>query len=176
MSMFTSLSVAQEPATTAEVLRKTDKFSFGLGVGLDYGGLGCNLLYYPASKIGLFAGAGYPLAGFGFNAGAKIRFLSEKSKSGFTPYGLLMYGYNAAIAVQNANQFNKLFYGATLGIGFEFLPRVQKNGYWTFALLVPIRSSEVDEYIDHLEKQHGVEFKNGLFPVALTLGYRWMIQ
>lgn len=169
-------SMAQEASTKQEVLRKTDQLSFGLGIGLDYGGLGCNFLYYPAKSIGLFAGAGYPLAGFGFNAGLKIRIVPEKSKSGFVPYGLIMYGYNAAIAVQNASRFNKLFYGPTVGLGFEFLPRQSRSGFWTFALLVPVRSAEVDKYMDDLEENHGVQFDNRLFPVGFSLGYRWLIR
>ncbi len=36
-----------------------DVVAIGLGVGLDYGGIGVNLTVYPQKNIGLFAGIGY---------------------------------------------------------------------------------------------------------------------
>ena len=33
-----------------------DMFSAGLGLGMDYGGFGANVLFYPQENIGLFAG------------------------------------------------------------------------------------------------------------------------
>jgi hypothetical protein len=155
---------------------KIDILSFGIGGGLDYGGFGGNVLYYPAKQVGLFGGMGYALAGFGFNAGLKFRYIPKKPTSRVDPFGLVMYGYNAAIAVSNASQHNKLFYGPTLGIGIDLRGKPLKRGYWSFALLVPIRKAAVNEYMDELENNYGVEFQYGLFPVGGSIGYRFIIR
>ena len=153
-----------------------DIFSLGVGGGLDYGGFGGNLLFYPYNKFGLFAGAGYAIAGVGYNVGFKVRLVKEQKFSKINMYFQGMYGYNAAIAVEGATYLNKLFYGPSFGLGADFQSRPVSKGYWSFALLVPIRSAEVNEYIDDLKTNHGVEFKNGLFPVGFSIGYRFIMS
>lgn len=153
-----------------------DKVSLGAGLGMDFGGLGVNLLVYPQRNIGLFAGVGYAFAGTGYNIGAKIRFVSENTRSKVAFYGLAMYGYNAAISVTNATEYNKLFYGPTLGFGFDYKSHPSKRGYWTFAILLPIRGSKVDDYMNDLKDNHGVEFKNELMPIGITMGYRIILN
>ena len=123
--------------------RQTDKLSVGLGAGLDFGGFGGNIIYYPIRNVGLFGGVGYALAGAGYNVGLKYRYIPEKPTSKIDPYAMVMYGYNAAIAVLNASQYNKLFFGPTLGVGIDFHRKSLNRGYWSFALLVPIRNSEI---------------------------------
>jgi hypothetical protein len=158
------------------VTKEIDKTTLGMGVGLDFGGFGANFLIYPVRNFGLFAGAGYALAGFGSNAGAKIRLISDKPESKLSPYAIAMYGYNAAIAVSNAKEYNKLFYGPSIGIGLDYRSRPEKKGYWSIALLLPFRSSEVDTYMDDLKQNHGVTFSNGLFPVGVSFGYRFILN
>lgn len=153
-----------------------DKFSLGLGLGMDYGGIGGSLLVYPQRNIGLFCGVGYAFAGAGYNVGAKFRIVSEQSTSAVTPYLLAMYGYNAAIAVKDGEEFNKLFYGVTFGAGIDYRSSRSSSGYWTFALLIPIRSSDVQPYIDDLKNFHGVEFKNDLLPIGISVGYRFILN
>ncbi|MCU0377385.1 MAG: hypothetical protein MUC78_03920 [Bacteroidales bacterium] len=170
---FTVAMHAQEIAPAPMVY---DKVNLGIGGGLDYGGFGADLMFYPHQSVGLFAGAGYAIAGFGFNAGVKYRFIPKKQPSGIAPYAMAMYGYNAAIAVADASQFNKLFYGPTFGAGLDFGLRPGKRGYWSVALLVPIRSSEAKEYVEDLEENEGVEFSIGLLPVAFSIGYRFILR
>jgi len=81
-----------------------------------------------------------------------------------------MYGYNAAIAVTNSSNYDKLFYGPTLGIELDF-HSTRRSSYWSLALMVPIRSSSVNSYIDDLKKQHGITFKNDLLPIGISIGY-----
>jgi hypothetical protein len=153
-----------------------DHTSISIGVGMDHGGFGGKFLVYPQNNFGLFVGAGYAIAGFGINCGFKVRLINEKKQSKISPYLIGMYGYNAAIAVTNADQYNKLFYGPTFGIGLDFRPNPESIGYWSFALLLPIRSSEVNNYIDDLKNNHGVEFKNGLVPIGISFGYRFILN
>jgi hypothetical protein len=156
--------------------RQIDKVSIGIGAGLDYGGCGGNVIYYPIKNVGLFGGVGYALAGAGYNVGVKYRYIPDKPNSKIDPFGMIMYGYNAAIAVLNASEYNKLFFGPTLGIGIDFHRKPMNKGYWSFALLIPIRSSAVNEYMDDLENNHGAEFQNRLFPVGITVGYKFIIH
>lgn len=148
-----------------------DKLSIGAGVGIDYGGFGGNLLVYPQKNIGFFVGVGYALAGVGSNVGIKIRHIKTISK--IRPFLTAMHGYNAAIAVSDAKSYNKLFYGTTIGLGIDTRPRKENNRYFSFGLLVPIRGSNIDEYLNYLKSQ-GVTFKNALSPVAISIGYRFM--
>lgn len=163
------LSIAQESPSY-------DKLTIGVGGGLDYGGLGGNVSFYPTRSVGFFAGAGYAFAGLGLNGGVKLRILPKNPEKKVIPFGLLMYGYNAAIVVSNDSQYDKMFYGASAGLGIDFRPKPVGKGYWSFALLLPFRSSEVDDYIDDLKNNHGVEFKNNLFPVGFSIGYKFIIN
>jgi hypothetical protein len=86
-----------------------------------------------------------------------------------------MYGYNAAIAVFNATEYNRFFYGPSFGIGIDFPKRFVRNGYWSIALLVPIRGPEAKDYINDLEENHGVDFTIGLLPVAFSFGYKFLL-
>jgi hypothetical protein len=172
--LFISISVQSQNSTNETYMH--DKLSFGLGAGLDFGGFGGNLLFYPQKNVGLFAGAGYAIAGFGYNFGAKIRFVKEDQQPKIAPYITAMYGYNAAIAVTNATDFNKLFYGPSFGAGVDFKSKPEAKGYWTMGLLIPLRSADVDDYMDDLEDNHGVEFKSGLLPIAISVGYRFVIN
>ncbi len=153
-----------------------DIASLGLGMGLDYGGFGGNLQLNLHPSLGLFLGGGYALAGFGYNAGFRLNFSSRVRFKPVTPYLTAMYGYNTAIKVENAENFNKLFYGPTVGFGIDYKARPGKSGYWSFALLIPIRSGEVDEYIDNLKNNYGVEFKNELLPFGISVGYRFILN
>jgi len=149
-----------------------DVAAFGLGMGLDYGGLaGAKILVYPQKNFGLFFGGGYALVGFGYNTGVKIRLSTSTT---VRPFLTGMYGYNAVIQVTNATQFNKIFYGTTFGGGIDIKPG-GSNGYWSFGLLIPVRGPEVDAYINYLQTQ-GVVTKNSLSPVGISAGYHFIIN
>jgi hypothetical protein len=152
-----------------------DKVSIGLGFGLDHGGIGGNVIFYPAPKIGLFAGLGYPLAGVGYNVGVKFRLLTKKP-SKVTAYLLGMYGYNTSIYVQDSKEYNKLFFGPSFGAGIDTHYNPMKVGYWSFALLIPVRGSDVDAYMDDLTNNHNIEFKNSLPPITFSVGYKFVIK
>lgn len=175
LSFFiTTISLhAQDIAPTT---KQIDKITLGIGLGQDYGGIGVNALYYPITQLGVFGGVGYAFAGVGYNVGGKFRFISKTRTTKVDPYILAMYGYNAAIAVKNATQYNKIFNGPTFGVGLDFQSKAINKGYWTLALLVPIRGSEVDQYMDDLEKNHGIEFKNKLLPIGFSIGYRFKLD
>jgi hypothetical protein len=153
-----------------------DNFNIGFGYGLDYGGIGGNLTVYPQKNIGLFVGGGYALAGFGYNAGIKLRLLPNHGTSKVRPYLEGMYGYNAAIVVVNNTQYNRLFYGPSVGAGLDIGSLAKNKGYLSIAILVPIRSPDANNYIDDLRTNYGVSFANNLLPIAFSIGYRVAID
>lgn len=160
--------------TLTAPFNKPDKFSFGFGIGLDNGGIGVSLLYYAQKNIGIFAGAGYAMIGPGLNAGLKFRLIGKEVNSRINPYFMGMYGYNAVVYIENESEYDKMYYGPTIGAGFDFRFNILKNNYLSIGLLLPIRSSEVETYMDELEAL-GAEFKNGLSPIALSLSLRFGI-
>jgi hypothetical protein len=170
------LTIQSNAQDSISIPIRIDVTTIGIGGGLDYGGFGGNILICPTKNVGFFAGAGYAFAGFGINAGVKFRFVPNKPTTRYSPFALIMYGYNAAIAVTNATQYSKIFYGPSIGVGFDYRSNLQAKGYWSVALLLPIRSSEVDDYIDDLKTNHNVEFKNGLIPIGISFGYRFIIN
>jgi len=151
-----------------------DKIAIGLEMGLDYGGLGYNLLVYPYPKMGLFCGTGYALAGIGFNAGAKLRLVSDWQTSKIVPYILGMYGYNAAIYYEDLSEYNKLFYGWTVGLGVDLCPP-KKDSYWSFSFLIPLRSQAVSAYTDDVQRNHGKTL-DYFFPFTLSISNRLIIK
>lgn len=139
-----------------------DKLSFGIGGGIDQGGIGCNLLVYPHKNIGLFVAAGSPLAGIGTNVGTKIRFLNKDVAKKRNCFLLAMYGYNAAIIGSGVNE---IFYGLSLGIGYDLRVSPEKNGYWSFAAIVPFRKKEAFENINSFD----------YLPVTFSISYKFMM-
>jgi len=141
----------------------------GPGLGLDYGGIGINVMAMPSPYVGLFVGAGYNFVKLGFNGGARIYLTRPSARA--RPYFSGMYGYYAAIHVADAEQYDKVFYGATFGFGVDIMNRRNERNYWTLALHVPLRGTEVDDYMASLKPQ-GIEFKGNLLPVTFTVGFR----
>ncbi|MBN8850599.1 MAG: hypothetical protein BGO55_31195 [Sphingobacteriales bacterium 50-39] len=153
-----------------------DKLNLGIGFGFDYGGIGGNLTVYPQKNIGLFVGGGYAFAGFGYNAGIKCRLLPAKPSSQFTPFFMAMYGYNAAVHVSNASQYDKMYYGPTFGIGFDLGSHEQGKGQFSLAFFVPIRSTNPNDYIDYLKNTYGITFKNKILPIGFSVGYKFNLD
>ncbi len=152
-----------------------DRASLGVGLGLDYGGIGLNFTFFPQENIGLFAAYGYAMVGLSFNAGAKYRYIPNKTAT-VLPYAIAMYGYNTAIKVKNGESYNKLYYGATVGVGLEFHSKSISRGYWTVAMLVPIRDSDAEQYIDKLKSNPNIEVKNEPWPVVFSVGYKLILD
>jgi hypothetical protein len=87
-----------------------------------------------------------------------------------------MYGYNAAVAVANAQEYNKLFYGPSIGAGLDIGRLVKNKGYLSLAILIPIRSPDVDNYINELQNNYGVSFNNNLLPITFSIGYKFVFN
>jgi hypothetical protein len=152
-----------------------DRISAGLGLGLDYGGLGANILLYPHRNVGVFFGFGYNFVKTGVNSGVKARIIVGSSSNYIGLSALAMYGYNAAIGVSNRPDLNKVFYGFSLGIGIDYRPWGGTDDYAFTGIYFPARKPEVQEYVDNL-KSSGVQFDRKLSPVLIAIGYRITIR
>jgi hypothetical protein len=82
-----------------------------------------------------------------------------------------MYGFNSTVIVFDDPSYNKMFYGATLGFGFDFGPKFDQNGYWSCGILFPMRSEDVNNYIQTLQNE-AVELNSQLPPLTISLAYR----
>jgi hypothetical protein len=153
-----------------------DRTSFGLGLGLNYGFIGGSYMFCPQKNIGLFLSGGYVLVGFGYNAGIKLRLEKKMNTTILIPTLTAMYGYNAVIKGKDNSDFDKIFYGPSIGIGLDAHFKRKNAGYWSFDLFFPIRGSEVEDYMTDLENNHGATFDNELFPITISIGHRFIIN
>lgn len=157
-------------------LPQSDVVSLGLGIGLDHGGIGANLTIYPQQNIGVFGGIGYAGVGMGYNGGVKARIFFNREKPDASLFVMGMYGYNTVYKIRNGGSYNKMFFGPTIGMGIETPLRPHRTGYWSFALLVPIRSAEALNYRDYLKSSAFITIEQDLLPVAFSIGYRFAAQ
>jgi hypothetical protein len=79
---------------------------------------------------------------------------------------MAMYGYNAVVYGGSDKSENQIFYGPSLGLGIDLHKRRNSLGYWSFALIVPLRSSEAVEWAH----SHGDAFT----PIDISFGYKFM--
>lgn len=145
------------------------KNNIGLGAGLDYGGFGIRYTYMPAPKVGVFGSLGYILVGPGYNFGANYKFSPDRR---VTPYLTGMYGYNAAIKIVGASQWDKIYYGPSFGFGVEVKRRNKTKNFWNFALLVPVRSAEYKSDMDVLLNNPDIEISE-LLPITFSIGFHF---
>jgi hypothetical protein len=148
----------------------------GLGVGINYGGLmGVQMQYVVAKHLGIFGSAGYYIVGFGWQVGA-IGYLTPKVPSKpFRGYGTLMYGTNAAIYVEGTNNYNKIYYGLSIGGGFEMRFGSSKRNGINIDLFYPIRSNEFETDLTALKNNSSIEITEPL-PITFSVGYHYEIR
>jgi hypothetical protein len=154
-----------------------DIVSVGVGGGYEFGGLGGNIIYYPTRGLGVFFGAGYTLIGFGYNAGVKIRIVTDESADKFMPYIIAMYGYNATINYPSFPQRNMTFYGLSVGAGMDYRPGNSQFGYLSATIYVPIRSTGVKDYINNEGYFYGIPYASSrIFPLSASIGYKFIFK
>lgn len=154
-----------------------DTTSLGFGFGVDYGGTGGSILFYPLRNLGLFGGVGYTPAGIGYNGGIKFRIATKKHSSRLVPFLTAMYGTNAAVVIENGEKYNKLFNGPTFGFGTDLKRKPTKHSFFTLAILFPIYDSNaIDEYIRQIRTLHSLQLKKSLEDVLFSVGFRFILK
>jgi hypothetical protein len=163
--------VAQESMPDNKKKEKYNQAYFGLGAGLDYGGIGLKAEFLPAKWLGIFAGGGYNLLDPAYNAGLSFKMLPGRKVQ---PVLTAMYGYNAVIKFKGRRELSKTYYGATVGVGCEVKYGTNSNKL-SFALLVPFRSSAFHSRYKEL-KDRGHKFDPDILPIAFSLGCNFAIN
>jgi hypothetical protein len=161
----------QEPAEKYKLEDEYARVTFGLGIGLDFGGFGSRLTISPTKSVGLFAGFGYNLVGIGFNGGVRFRLAPAKRVN---PTLLAMYGYNGVIKVFGMDQYDKSYNGLSIGGGIQ-LNSKRRTSYWSFELLVPFRSQKFYDDFDVVDRNPSIDISPPL-PVALSVGYHFSLD
>lgn len=142
----------------------------GFGVGLDYGGIGARIVVFTSNHIDFFGAIGYNLDGPGFNGGLSCRFTPGQR---YVPYFSAMYGYNAVILVDALEEFNRTYYGPSVGFGLEMHQARRKKNYFNLEVLVPFRSSEFNDDWDFLENDPRIDVTSAAWPVVISVGYHF---
>jgi hypothetical protein len=167
LPLFVSVILkAQDPEQESKM-----EFDIGLGLGIDYGGIGIRGTFKPIQQLGLFAAGGYNLNSIGFNAGAQWHFV-QKNRHNFFLTG--MYGYNAVIIVSGDINDKATYYGFSAGVGYQLTTKKSNLNFWNFELLVPIRNSNYKDDLDAL-KTIGVDMREP-FPFVISIGHHFKIQ
>lgn len=132
----------------------------GVGLGLDYGGIGMKLTLAATSTLSVFGGLGYNLHKIGYNAGLELNFSPKQRTTGFLS---AMYGYNAVL-LQQSGSFgsSETFYGPSFGLGVKSRARYSED-FFSFQLIYPIRDSE---FINAPKAEKP-------WPVLFSLGYHF---
>jgi hypothetical protein len=151
----------EEPETDEE-----SKVNIGFGLGLGYGGIGMPFSVLPLQPLGLFIAGGYNLDGFAYNVGADIRLLPGKK---VVPTLLAMYGYNSVIVVQGAPEYNKTYYGPSVGGGVE-IHSINGQNFFTVELIAPARPREFKDDLESMKSIPNIEITSP-WPVTFSFGY-----
>lgn len=146
---------------------------FGLGFGLDHGGLGIKAQYLPIPQLALLVGLGYNLVEPAYNGGIAIK-LAPGAK--VNPYVQAMYGVNGGIKVQSpwGTVHEKNYMGLTAGAGVDI--RTGNSGnMFSLAVLAPFRNEEFKADYDRFNDE-GTNFNVKLLPVTVSLGFNFNIK
>ncbi|HZB14719.1 MAG TPA: hypothetical protein VE467_16890 [Chryseolinea sp.] len=171
LTIFSSSSFAQN-YTRYDIPEPESKVNIGLGIGIDYGGIGGRITFLPVKRLALFAAAGYALVGFGYNIGAQLRIIPDKK---ICPTFGVMYGYNGVIMVQNASMYDKIYYGTSLSGGME-IHFGGKPNYMNVSLIVPFRSQAFYDDWDRIKQNSSISIQSDPLPVAFSIGYHFALK
>lgn len=142
--------------------------AIGIGLGLEYGGLGGCFSYAAHENIQLLLGAGYAVAGVGWNAGVQARLVPGRAR----PYVAGIYGTNGFIMVEGADWLNGTYLGPSVGAGFEMRNR-RSHKFWRFGFWIPVRSQAFEDDMEALRNNPLIEVRQEPANVLVSVGFFW---
>ncbi len=143
----------------------------GMGLGMDYGGLGFNAEFVPIKYLGIFAAGGYNFNGLGFNGGVSFKALPDCK---ITPTVIGMYGYNAVIVVAGATKYNKTYFGPSVGIGGE-LKVGRRDNKLKAAIFYPFRNSTFEKDYDAVKADPSIQMNGEMLPITYSIGFHFAL-
>ncbi len=135
------------------------KVYLGVGVGLDYGGLGAKLEVLPVKYVGVFGGA--------------VKILPDKKVS---PNLMIMYGYNAVFKGTDfySKQYNMTSYGVTAGVNLDI--KLGRKGHkLSTGLFIPFRSEKFKDNYDAAKNDPNIAISSELLPFTLGVGFNFAL-
>ncbi len=156
---------------TTDMQSKENKLYFGMGFGLDYGGLGVKFELLPVKHVGLFFGGGYNFYELGWNVGGTIKLTPDKKASlNF----IIMYGYNGVTVVKGASQYDMVSYGATVGANVDI--KVGKKGNkFSIGFLIPFHSAEFEDNYDRIKNDPSITMVTESLPILASFGFNFAL-
>ncbi|MBN1949793.1 MAG: hypothetical protein JW801_01230 [Bacteroidales bacterium] len=147
--------------------QKYQPVSIGVGKGLNYGGMGVSVGFAPVKRFEMFALAGHNGIEYAYGGGANVYLLMTKKRK-YRPNLKAFYGYTTFIDEESVVDYNKTYYGFTVGIGNEF--RFGKNKHYglDFDILFPLKSDEYKSAVSALRNDPVTLFSENFPPVTLS--------
>jgi len=146
---------------------------FGIGFGIDYGGLGARAGFYPIKYLGLFGSVGIMGGGMGWQLGIVGYILPRSNKKAVRPYVQVLYGINAATNIQGGSEYNGTFAGPSVGAGLELrFGKKRKHGF-NFDVNYPFRSEKYEERIEAIKSDPHLGSLTEPWVILFSLGYHW---
>lgn len=159
-------------ASVADSTKQGVSHDIGIGFGLPYGGIGGRYVFNPLEAISLTAGVGYNLLNVGYNIGVMGNLpVSDNLQL----YLLGMFGTNAVIIVEGADNENGSYTGFSFATGVKLFPKRNSSRYWDFGLIIPIRSSSFKDDWDYIKDSGIFDIKSDPWPVLITVGYNFRL-
>lgn len=168
--LFLQIAYAQDDVQETHLSSQKGETTFGLGLGLPYGGIGLRLGTNIIDHLNLFGGLGYQISGVGYNIGLRKDF---KSSNMAQFYLTAMYGTNAAIKVKGLPSYDKVYSGASFGLGVKINSRSKEGNYWDLGLLLPLRSSRYLDDEKAVRTDPRITGFTAPWPVLIVVGYNF---
>lgn len=177
--LFTSSLVAQNDSIPVRdekvhqpVTDLVHRLDFGLGLGIDYGGLlGIQAGIAPVKRLTLFGAIGYYMFQAGWNVGIKGLLFPKTATHTFRPFLKAAYGSNSVITAEGTDEYDKVYHGFTVGLGMELrFGKKKKNGF-DIDLNVPLRTGDFWADFNKMKNDPNLEVLQGPIPVAFSIGF-----
>ena len=150
----------------------THSFDFGVGFGLDYGGLlGFQFGIAPVKYVTFFGAVGYYMFQMGWNLGVKALLFPKTTQYPVRPFLKAMYGCNSVIAADGTSEYDKVYKGFSLGVGFEFRFGKKKMNGIDLDLNIPLRTGDFWYDYNTMKNDPRMEVTQEPIPVAFSIGY-----
>lgn len=156
----------------ADSTKNSVSHHLGVGFGLPYGGIGGRYVFSPLDAVSFTAGLGYNFLNVGYNIGVMGN-LPVSDNLQLYLFG--MFGTNAVIIVEGADNENGSYTGISIASGVKLFSRRNSSRYWDLGLVIPFRSSTFKDDWDFIKDSGMFEIKNDPWPVLFTVGYNFKL-
>lgn len=152
--------------------QENNQIYLGLGLGLDYGGIGAKIEYLPIKNVGVFGSLGYNFLNVGWNVGATYKIMPDKKVS-INP--MVFYGYNGGSKIDGAPEYDMISYGITAGVNVD-IKMGKKGNKFSAGLFVPFRSNKFMDNYDIIKNDYRITMQTELLPIAVGVGYNFKLN